>query len=115
MTHKSKRRDTPLTAMLRIFGITALALALLLGLRAPASAQSVCTTHAEITNLLDSRYSESQIAIGIANNGRLVEVFSAGDGSTWTIVMTTPQGESCVVASGGDWHLREKAAHGPEA
>ncbi len=59
--------------------------------------------------------SESQVAIGIANNGRLVEVFSAGDGSTWTIVMTTPQGKSCVVASGEDWYLREKATRGPEA
>ena len=115
MTYRSIGRDTPLSAMLKVFGTTVLALAMLLGLRATASAQTLCSTHEEITDLLDSRYSEAQVAIGIANNGGLIEVFSAGDGATWTIVMTTPQGKSCVVANGGEWYMIEEINRDPEA
>jgi hypothetical protein len=45
--------------------------------------------------------------------GRLLEVFATGSGSTWTIVMTRPDGTSCVVASGEAWPERRKAAEGP--
>ncbi len=114
MTDKSMKRDTPATAMLRVFGITALALVVLLGLQAPASAQSVCMTHAEITNLLDSQHSQAPVAIGRGSNDRMVEVFSARDGSTWTIVVTTLEGQSCIIASGGDWHLRRGTPHGQQ-
>ncbi len=114
MTYKIIRRGIRMTAMLRVFGITALALTLLLGFRAPASARAVCTSHTEMTNLLDSRHSESKVAIGLESNGRLVEVFSTGDGSTWTIVITTPQGESCVIANGEAWYIREIVAGGPQ-
>ena len=49
MTYKTTTGETPKTAMIRVLGATLLALALLLGLRAPASAQSVRTTHAGVT------------------------------------------------------------------
>ncbi len=94
MAYDSTWRETPKTAIIRVVGATALAIALLLGLWAglkPASAQSMCMTHVEIMKQLDARFSETQVAIGLASNGQLLEVFSTGDGSTWTIVMTKPR------------------------
>ncbi len=49
---------------------------------------------------LGSLSSEAPVAIGLANNAGEVEVFSTGDGSTWTMVLTLPDGMSCVMATG---------------
>ena len=113
MEYRITARET--TAILKILGATVLALALLLGLRAPASAQTVCMTHGEMTQELGRRNTESQIAMGLAGNGAVLEVFSSGDGATWSIVITTPDGVSCVVASGETWEQGERVALGPEA
>ncbi len=118
MTYDIPRRETPKTAIIRVVGATALAIALLLGLWAglkPASAQSVCMTHAEMMKQLDGRFSESQVAIGLASNGQLLEVFSTGDGSTWTIVITKPDGMSCVLTTGEAWDGRKQIALGQPA
>ena len=115
MAYKIQRHETPRSAMTRIFGVTLLALALILSPRAPASAQSVCVTHAEMTKKLGKGYSESRVGIGLASNGGVVEVYSAGDGSTWSLIITTPDGLSCMVAAGEAWENLPKVALGPEA
>ena len=54
---------------------------------------------------LEMRYSEVPAAVGMANNGNLVELLLAPDGLTWTIVLTLPRGVSCLIASGEDWQM----------
>ena len=115
MTYPAITRESPKIAMLRVLRATLLALVLLLGVQSSASAQSVCKTHAEVTKQLESRHSESQVGIGLASNGSVVEVFSTDDGSSWTIVMTMPNGKSCVVAAGEGWEQITKVALGPTA
>ena len=44
-----------------------------------------------------------RIALGLASGGRLVEVFSTEDGSTWTLLLTAPDGTSCMMAEGQGW------------
>ena len=46
---------------------------------------------------------EAPVAVGVTSAGGLVEVFATDDGATWTIVVTTPQGRSCMVAAGEGW------------
>ena len=58
------------------------------------------------------KHKESQAAIGVASNGNLLEVYATADGSTWSIVMTNPQGVSCVVAIGKDWDQRTRLVLG---
>ncbi len=113
--YRNPTRESPKIAMLRVLGTTLLALVLLLGVQSSASAQSACASHAEVTKQLGSAYSEAQVAIGLASNGGVVEVFSTDDGATWTIVMTMPSGKTCVVASGEVWERIETAALGPTA
>ncbi len=110
MEYLVDKPETQKAAMLRAFGLIALTLAflltLLLGVQASASAQSVCKTHPEMAEKLKSRNSEAPVAIGLADNAGVVEVFSTGDGSTWTMVLTMPDGMSCVMATGEAWeHL----------
>ena len=58
---------------------------------------------------------EAPVAVGVTNNGGLVEVLSTGDGNTWSMIITSPQGISCLVAAGEGSRLIERIAMGPEA
>ena len=113
MTYTIFRRHARKAVMLKVLGASGLILALLFGLRSAALAQSLCMPHAEMAKQLDDRFSETQVAIAIASTGSLVEVFSTGSGSTWTIVTTRPDGTSCVVATGEAWVERRRAVEGP--
>jgi hypothetical protein len=73
-----------------------------------------CGARTGVVAGLESRYSEKPIAAGLDNNGALVEVLAAPEGDTWTILVSMPNGVSCVVAAGENWQAREKiAAVGP--
>ena len=69
---------------------------------APASAQVICSERGKFIERLATRYHEAPVAMGLAANGSVVEVL-ASDSGTWTIIVTTPAGRSCVVASGEAW------------
>ena len=53
--------------------------------------------------MLNQKYSEAPSAVGVQANGHLVEVFASNDGTSWTIVVTRPDGVSCIVAVGENW------------
>ena len=57
------------------------------------------------------------MAVGVTNKGALVEVLTSADGGTWTIIVTTPQGMSCLVAAGEGWRFlpRTDPRIGPRA
>ena len=115
MRYTTITRESPKAAMLRVFGAVGIVLALLLGVVAPASAQSACTTHTRVAKQLESRFAEAPIAIGLASNGGVIELYSTHDGSTWTLVMTMPDGRSCPVAAGQGWESLSSVALGPKA
>ncbi len=109
-----RRPESPKVGFVRIFTATALALALLLAVRAPASAAPICATHKEVTEQLANGFSEVPIAIALTSGGNVIEVFSRGDRATWTIVMTKP-GKSCIVAAGETWESLPELPSSPEA
>jgi hypothetical protein len=75
----------------------------LLILSSGAKAQMSCSTRDSIVKGLAEKYEESSSQIGLAANGSVVEVFKTEDGGTWTIVVTAPNGRSCIVAAGRYW------------
>ncbi len=81
----------------------------------PAFAAPQCNSRDKVLELLSKTYSEAPVAIGVTNNGGLVEVLSTGDGNTWSIIITSAQGISCLVAAGEGWRLIERIAMDPEA
>ena len=81
----------------------------------PAEAQgrpSLCTARNALLSQLKSQYGEEPVAIGVAD-GALVELLTAKDGITWTIILTSPKGVSCLVASGDGWRPLLPIADGP--
>ncbi len=74
---------------------------------ASASAQAACNQRADIVTQLAGKYKEVPIAIGVNSKGHLVEVLSSEHGRTWTIIVTSPAGMSCVVSVGEDWSTRQ--------
>ena len=75
---------------------------------APALAQSAgpgpaCVKRADLIKHLEAKYHEAPSAVGIADNGALLEVFASKSGETWTVTVTMPNGISCMVASGQQW------------
>ena len=49
---------------------------------------------------LAERWGETLRSVMLAQDDRLFEVFAADESGTWTILRTTPDGRSCVMASG---------------
>jgi len=81
----------------------------------PALAQgapATCKARDSLLTLLEQKYGEVPVAIGVAD-GALVELLTAKDGMTWTIILTSPKGMSCLVASGDGWRLLAPVPTGP--
>lgn len=80
------------------------------GLAVPASLgnaetqdEANCGQRATVLDYLSAKYSEQPVAMGIAANGGLIEVLTSTEGSTFTIIVTMPEGETCMVAAGESW------------
>jgi len=86
----------------RALGGSLVALALLLG-AGTASAQA-CATFDTMSKQLEQRYAEAPVGGGLAQTGKLLQVFAAKDGSSWTVILTRPDGISCIVAAGRQWY-----------
>lgn len=52
-----------------------------------------------VTRLADG-YGETRQSMGLGANNSIVEVFASEESGTWTITVTTPNGLTCLVASG---------------
>lgn len=71
-----------------------------------AIAQNVCGPREELVLRLWNKWQEAQIAHGLVNDGRLVEVFVSKEGS-WTILISDPNGRSCAASAGKNWMVFE--------
>ena len=59
-----------------------------------------CDSRAVVTALLADRYGETRRAMGVAGQSAVMELFAANATGTWTITMTLPNGQMCLMASG---------------
>ena len=66
-------------------------------------ATTTCESRDAVLKFLNTKYSEAPVAMGVAKNGGLVEVLTSGAGSTFTIIITRPNGTTCMVAAGQGW------------
>lgn len=78
---------------------TGLAIAAALALiAAPAPAQTACAARAKMVATLEARYGEVPRLTALTGS-ELLEFFAAPSGS-WTLLITTADGLSCLVAAG---------------
>ncbi len=71
--------------------------------QAAAEALSNCAPRDAVVDRLASKYGESRKSIGLGARGTLVETYASAQTGTWTITITTPNGNTCLVASGQSW------------
>jgi len=92
--------------------------AALLSFSAPAFSQQapVCTDRGTVLGHLSTEYSEQPVGMGIANNGGVIEILSSKAGKSWTIILTMPNGTTCMIAAGESWELlTNQVSLGPPA
>ena len=53
-----------------------------------------------VVGRLAEGYGESRKSMGLGANNSVVEVFASEETGTWTITVTSPNGMTCLVASG---------------
>ncbi len=66
-----------------------------------------CAKREMVVERLQSKYSESLAGGGLQaskDTQTLVEVWASEKTGTFTVILTTPEGLACVVATGTDWH-----------
>ena len=68
-----------------------------------AGQQPACTKRGDVVDHLSKKYSEAPVAMGLANNGGVIEVLSSKTGDSWTIIITMPNGTACMIAAGENW------------
>ncbi len=61
-----------------------------------------CADHDEAVKRLQQRYGERQIAVGLTSGGTILEVLATRTGSSWSVLITNPNGRSCLVVFGSD-------------
>ena len=88
----------------------------------PAAAQTMmpgvrmpCHDANEIAKQLSRKYDEAPVAFGLQTNGNLLQVYASEQKGTWTVVSTTPQGLSCIVAAGQRWETLPYIKNDPAA
>ena len=79
-----------------------------------ALAQGICGSRKAALEYLERQYQERPRALGLAANNNVVELLVAKTGS-WTILVTRPNGTSCVVASGEAWGDLPEVAEEPSS
>ncbi|GAA6180677.1 MULTISPECIES: hypothetical protein [unclassified Shimia] len=92
--------------------------ALLFGMAAaaPPAFASGCGSRDVMIERLESKYSEGLTAAGLQARGgqsTVLEVWSSEKTGTFTVIMTTADGVSCIVAAGTDWHQQKVAITTP--
>lgn len=72
----------------------------------PAQGNNIpCDIREKIIDTLINNYNEKQISTGLANSGNVIEIFGS-DSGTWTVLITSPNGISCMLASGKNWEIQ---------
>jgi len=81
-------------------------LAILMIVPTATEAQVGCVQRDELVRFLAEKYNEKQTAVGLEAAGgksRMVEIFVSSTTGSFTILLSYPNGLSCVAASGEGW------------
>jgi hypothetical protein len=64
-----------------------------------------CGTRARVLEHLQGSYGERRQAAGLAGEAQMVEVFASDDTGTWTILVTSASGVTCMIAAGAAFEI----------
>jgi hypothetical protein len=80
-----------------------------------AAAPLYCGARNDVLTKLAGDYREQPASVALTSDGQLLEVLKSDTKLTWSILITSPNGVSCLVAAGESWQDKEAdvAAVGP--
>lgn len=89
----------------------------IMGTDALAQNMRNCGPRDHVLNRLAEGYGETRQSVGLGANNAVIEVFASEETGTWTITVTTPNGLTCLVASGQAYEALAEAlpAQGSDA
>ena len=88
---------------MRYIFVLVLAAVLVIAAAGPATAQAVkCGPHDKVLDRLEKGYGEHPVGIGVTQQGDLLEIV-ASTGGSWSVVISKPNGITCLVAAGDGW------------
>ncbi|MES2915544.1 MAG: hypothetical protein V4753_10545 [Pseudomonadota bacterium] len=82
-----------------------------------ANSAPQCDSRDRVTALLADRYGETRRSVGVAGEAAVMELYAADATGTWSITMTLPDGQMCLMASGSGYEAvtEELPANGDPA
>ncbi len=98
------------TRLIAVFGF--MSVALIAGTSTSEAAK--CGSRDLIVKQLNTKFSETLQSRGLISDKLLMELFASKKGS-WSILFTSPQGHTCVIATGRMWLDQIKSKNLPEA
>ena len=79
-----------------------------------SAAMRVCGERVKMTKMLSGKYQEKPKAIGVSSTGKTVlEVFTSSEGS-WTLLLTTAKGMTCIMGAGHSWQDKDQTEFLPK-
>ena len=73
----------------------------------PAEAAQ-CAAHDVVAQNLATQFGEVRRSIGLAQDNTVMETYASAETGTWTMTLTLPNGQTCLVAAGD--HFETTAA-----
>jgi len=71
----------------------------------PAEAVA-CASRGDVRSILSGRHQETAKGVGLLSDSKMIEIYTSDQGS-FSIVVTTADGNTCVVAVGEAWEFAE--------
>lgn len=94
----------------RLFALS-FGFALLIFVTQNAHAQTPqCAPRPDVLTALATKYGEARRGIGIAGQNAVMELFVNPSTGTWTIIATSPDGKTCLIASGSNFEMTQDPA-----
>ncbi|GHC52838.1 hypothetical protein [Neogemmobacter tilapiae] len=69
-----------------------------------------CAPRATVVEALSERYGESRQSIGMSADNMVVEVYASRETGSWSLVITRPDGLSCLAVTGNGFEVLAEAA-----
>lgn len=76
----------------------------------PVTAGTPCGMRDKVIAKLQADYSEQLTAGGYQTSKSVMEVWTSTENGTFTVLLTNPNGVSCIVATGTGWFQAERIA-----
>jgi hypothetical protein len=89
--------------ILNLAALTAAAVIFILTTQANAQPAQNCGPRDAVVERLAQGYGETRQSMGISTANTMVEVFASEQTGSWTILVTLPTGQTCLIATGGSF------------